>query len=237
MGKDQKLNFRFTHEIIDVTAVEIPGTTTVVLPEDLRELDTDGDNDVKYQQQSIRLSWVKDARDNRLNAKEGYRLALSATNTGGFLEGINGFQQYTVDWRRYHKFRGFLGKKLGYRTIFAYRVKGGTTNMTDGELRFVDRFSLGGGETLRGWEDHEFTGEKFAYTNIEFRRDLAKAFGLAFFYDYGDVWGLDGRTSFDAKKSYGVGLRLNTPIGPFRLDWGRPEDRKSRFHFGIGQQF
>jgi len=237
VGKDQNLSFRFTHEVLDVSAVQIPGTTTTVLPLDLQELDTDSDNEVKYLQQSINLTWTRDARDNRLNAKEGYRVALSASTTGGFLKGINGFQQYTMDWRKYHRMGGALGHFLGYRTIFAYRLKGGTTAMSDGTLRFVDRFSLGGGETLRGYADHEFTGDRFAYGNFEFRRDLAKAIGLAFFFDYGDAWGLDGLDSFDAKASYGVGLRLNTPIGPFRLDWGKPTDRSSRFHFGIGQQF
>ena len=101
----------------------------------------------------------------------------------------------------------------------------------------IDRFSIGGGETLRGYEDHEFTGEDFFYGNFEIRRTLGKTFGLTLFYDYGDAWGLDGRTSFEGKGAYGVGLRLNTPMGPFRLDFAKATDRDSRFHFGIGQQF
>ena len=237
VGKDKKLNFRYTHERVSVEAIEIPDTGVVQLPEDLRDLDEDSNNLVKYIQGSVRLTWIHDARDNRLNASKGHRLAFSVSHTGGVLKGINGFQQYTIDWRNYHKVDGFAAKKLGKKIILAYRLKAGTTRMTEGELRFIDRFTIGGGETLRGYEDHEFTGDKFAYGNLELRHSLGKTFGLALFYDYGDAWGMDDRNSFDGKAAYGIGLRLNTPMGPFRLDFAKAKDRDSRFHFGIGQQF
>ena len=130
-----------------------------------------------------------------------------------------------------------MAKGIGKDLVFAYRLKAGATRMIDGDLLFIDRFSIGGGETLRGYEDHEFTGDNFFYGNLELRKTLGKTFGLTLFYDYGDAWGLDSRTSFDGKGAYGIGLRLNTPMGPFRLDFAKAPDRDSQFHFGIGQQF
>ena len=236
VGRDRKLNLRLTREVITVEALTLDDSGAKDLPEDLRELDGNNDGIVKYNQGSIRLSWVHDARDNNLNASEGYRLALSANHTGGIMQGLNSFEQYTMDWRRYHRLSGAIGKKLK-DTIFAYRIKAGTTWMRDGELRFVDRYSIGGGETLRGYEDHEFTGDDFFYGNVEFRHTFGKTFGITLFYDYGDAWGMDSRINFEGKGAYGVGLRLNTPMGPFRLDFAKAPDRDSMFHFGIGQQF
>jgi outer membrane protein insertion porin family len=233
VGKDKKLSLRLTREIINVEAIEIPGTGVIQLPEDLQDLDEDTDNRVQYNQGTARITWEHDARDNKMNASKGYRLSLSASHTGGILqEGLNSFDQYTTDYRTYSK---GLGKDL----IAAIRIKGGTTVMREGDLFFIDRFTLGGGETLRGYEDHEFTGDKFLLGNFELRKTLGKTFGITLFYDYGDAFGMDGQKSFDGKGAYGVGLRLNTPMGPFRLDFaqGTEYDRGSMFHFGIGQQF
>lgn len=36
---------------------------------------------------------------------------------------------------------------------------------------------------------------------------------------------------------YGVGLRVKTPIGPVRLDYGINDDGDNSFHFGFGQRF
>ena len=38
------------------------------------------------------------------------------------------------------------------------------------------------------------------------------------------------------KVGYGVGLRVNSPLGPIKLDYGIGENDK-RFHFSFGGQF
>jgi outer membrane protein insertion porin family len=46
----------------------------------------------------------------------------------------------------------------------------------------------------------------------------------------------------DYSSNWGVGLRLNLPIGPLRLDYGIPikydqfNDGQGRFQFGVGWQ-
>ena len=67
---------------------------------------------------------------------------------------------------------------------------------------------------------------------------------FAIFYDVGSVgystwdWNVKGYSS-----DWGVGLRLNLPIGPLRLDYAFPleydsqfSDGKGRFQFGVGWQ-
>jgi len=49
----------------------------------------------------------------------------------------------------------------------------------------------------------------------------------------------------ELKKGYGIGVRLNTPIGPLRFDYGWPMDPekkgekkdKGKFYFSFGQSF
>ena len=36
---------------------------------------------------------------------------------------------------------------------------------------------------------------------------------------------------------YGIGIRVKTPIGPVRLDYGLNSDGGERFHFGFGERF
>ena len=59
------------------------------------------------------------------------------------------------------------------------------------------------------------------------------------FTDTGYAWDKDTEDAFDIgsmKYSYGVGLRINSPLGPLRLDYGIGEDG-GRFHFSFGGQF
>ncbi|MBI2944041.1 MAG: BamA/TamA family outer membrane protein [Candidatus Wallbacteria bacterium] len=229
VGRDQRLATTFTNENVEVNGL---GGLGFGLPADLQRLDKNADGKVEYGEQSLRLTWTSDDRDNPMNPHSGQRLSLTGGVTGVFLKGPNGFYQYTGDYRRYRTF-----DDVADGLTLAGRVRAGHTSVVDGELRFIDRFALGGTDTLRGFEDREFTGKDFLLGNIEVRKQFTKMFGLAAFVDSGDAFSSDGR-DLDLKSSYGLGLRLNTPLGPFRLDYGKPfDDRDGRFHFGIGQQF
>ncbi|MBI3010154.1 MAG: BamA/TamA family outer membrane protein, partial [Candidatus Omnitrophica bacterium] len=63
------------------------------------------------------------------------------------------------------------------------------------------------------------------------------------FLDVGDVWRRVGDYAESFKSGAGIGARVNTPIGPVRLDLGIPlneipdEKRKPRFHFNISRSF
>ncbi|MFH1753557.1 MAG: BamA/TamA family outer membrane protein, partial [Candidatus Omnitrophota bacterium] len=67
----------------------------------------------------------------------------------------------------------------------------------------------------------------------------------AIFYDAGNVWTdtSDFMKSGDYAHGTGIGVRVKTPIGPVKLDWGYPlseideEEQKGRFYFSMSHGF
>ena len=55
------------------------------------------------------------------------------------------------------------------------------------------------------------------------------------FTDWGNAWSGE-RLPNTIKGSIGVGLQLETPVGPIRLDYGRGSDG-GRVHFSVGGSF
>ena len=90
-------------------------------------------------------------------------------------------------------------------------------------------------------------GELLFVVNQEVHADLLRtgSFGTLsalVFFDAGNVW-LDRSTlDTDLFTSAGVGLRYLSPIGPLRLDFAvpldrRPTDPNSKLYFGFGSVF
>ena len=239
VARDSRISGSFSSEQITIDRnIANRGSIQAALPADLLRFDPNNTGVVKFDEQSLGLNWTKDKRDNFQFPHDGWRLSLGASMTGGILQGINGFNKYIVDYRTYAPIKMFGG------TTFAMRTRGGITDLTRGDLRFIDRFAVGGNDSIRGFQDREFTGANFLVSNFELRKDFSKIVGAALFFDAGDAWHADdltgaGPTPFNLKAAYGAGLRVTTPLGPFRLDYGIPTDhtRSGRLHFGIGQSF
>ena len=111
----------------------------------------------------------------------------------------------------------------------------------DGDVAYGNLFDLGGSNTLRGYEDDQFKGKKMYAATLEYRFPIAKKVQGVLFTDVGSTWDIDdGKIPWyddddSINWSVGVGLRLQTPIGPIRLDYGHGDQNK--FHFSFGTQF
>lgn len=172
---------------------------------------------------SIILQSIWDTRDNVFNATEGERRAITTEFAGSLLGGDFTFQKYQFDDRKY--------VKTGKDHVLAYRLSAG---LAAGNVPESEEFSLGGSNTLRGYEEDEFDGDQMVLASAEYRFPLSGKMQGVGFIDAGQA--SDSISLGDFKASVGVGLRISTPIGPLRLDYGFGEEG-GRFHFAVGGSF
>lgn len=117
--------------------------------------------------------------------------------------------------------------------ILASRFRIGASSISD--LPAFARYSLGGENTLRGYNSRTFEGSKMILGNVELRIPIQSIFSIVGFYDIGDS-GDDIDYYSDLKSDYGIGIRVNTPMGKIRLDYAFGGD-ENRFYFGFGEMF
>lgn len=176
---------------------------------------------------SITLGRVYDSRDNIYDPHEGKRIGYSVEWAGG-MGGDFDFTKWTADWRYYFR--------AGGESVWALNLGAGYAS---GDMPLSQRFTMGGSDTLRGYEDDQFRGNSMLKATLEYRFPIVKKVQGVLFTDNGYAWDKRHEDEFDMgllKNSYGVGLRINSPLGPVKLDYGYGEDG-GKFHFSFGGQF
>src|SRR5881394_2094327 len=191
-------------------------------------------------------SIVYDSRDNPLLSRRGHRITFSPAMTGGFLGGDT--QIYGLDLEGSQYFH------LPWDTILLINGEVATVSQwgNNNEVPIYERLFLGGSNNLRGFpfreigpkdENGEPTGgQSMARATIEWTFPIIEKARGAVFYDTGfvnsDAWSF----GFNHMASdIGIGLRLDLPIGPLRLDYGYPVMRDGyngggHFNFNVGYQ-
>src|SRR6266567_3702748 len=202
----------------------------------------------------IFTSVVFDRRDNPLLTRRGQRVTFSPYVAGGFLGGdtqiygwdLEGSQYFHFPWDTILLINGEIA------TVSTW----GSGNQIPGSVDQVpifERLFLGGSNNLRGFpfrevgpQDHNgepLGGNSMARATVEFTFPIIEKARGAIFYDTGflnsDSWSF--RFNHIAS-DIGIGLRLDLPIGPLRLDYGYPIQRDGyngggRFNFNVGYQF
>jgi outer membrane protein insertion porin family len=117
----------------------------------------------------------------------------------------------------------------------------------------AERFFAGGSQTIRGFELDEagpvdengdpLGGEALLILNQEYRFPIWGPVRGVLFYDLGTVWAtVDSIDLSELRHVLGTGVRLETPIGPIRFEYGWKVDRREgespgAFYFSIGSLF
>ena len=195
-------------------------------------------------------SLIYDSRDNSYAPTKGIYSTLTYEK-GDLIKDKRKYDQFEADLRAYH--HTFFKDK----NVMAYRVVWGSTGSGTPDAL---RFSIGGAETLRGYEYGKFEGFNKFHATVENRTQINKTLQFVTFFDIGNAWQkskiVNGKkentpdrhnaSNFaDLKKGVGIGIRLNTPIGPLRFDYGWPLDPEvkggqktgGKFYFSFGQTF
>ena len=192
-----------------------------------------------------------DNRDSVLLSRRGIHADASAEFAGGPLYGQTNIYKFQADAQKYIL--------LPYDMILTIA---GATGVADyfgdsTEVPIFDRFFLGGSRSIRGFGNRDIGpiddnkeplgGNTMAYTNLELTFPIIDRVRGAVWNDMGF---LDARAFHytdiynDGDAAAGIGLRLNLPIGPLRLDYGIPykdqgfnHSNTGKFSFDVGYQF
>jgi len=205
-------------------------------------------DDQKLNTQSLKLTYIHDTRDNLFNSTRGMFYETSSEVGWFFTERTSTFYRLTGLFRYFFP--------LNSLTVAATSVEVGFIDAEGGigSIPLHERFYAGGPKSLRGFQ-YEKAGPldrkripiggklKIVWNLLEIRRTLYKMVGGVVFTDIGNVWSKPEDVSLgDLRAASGLGLRVNTPIGLGRLDYGfnidrRKDEPRGQLYFSMGQAF
>lgn len=187
-----------------------------------------------YLQGSLRLSWIYDTRNHPVTPSSGTRATVSGTLYGEALGGDNNL--YEVSMRLRHYVPTFYGH------VISLHIRSDVIDsLGDDDVPIDNRYFLGGGRNIRGFmyravgpkvtaadpatdpkTYRPIGGQTLLQASLEYTVPVTSFFRLAAFYDIGNVWDDAFDWSTEYASSYGVGMRLDIPGFPIRLDYAIP---------------
>ena len=191
------------------------------------------------EQRSIAFKFNIDKKDDPLFTRKGYLFSGLFKSAGYVLGGERDYLKANFTFQSY--------TSIGKRSVFATRVKFGRLWGWDSEFMDVsyEKFYLGGSTSMRGWDVLRFeelkgepVGEIIRFmTNIEYRFPVYKSVGTTLFLDGGLLADHTKNISSDLIKwDSGVGLTIQTPLGPARLDYAIQVDDPGNRKIQLGIQ-
>ena len=200
---------------------------------------------------SFTPSLTFDSRDNVFDPTRGNLVSGSFEMAGGPLGGTKDYWKFFG--RASHYIPLFRGSVLEAKA----RVGMGKPYGDSDRIPIYERFFAGGAYSVRGYEERKvgpvdpvsndpLGGESVVIGNLEYTYPVFSFLRAAVFTDTGGVWAKMGDIGKGGiKSSFGLGVRIKTPLGPMRLDYGIPlnkepgqDHRKSgRIHFSVSHDF
>jgi outer membrane protein insertion porin family len=205
---------------------------------DSRQIDLSASGDGEDDLFLVKLGASRDKRNNPLQPTKGSFLRLGIDQSVPIGQGSiamtklrGSYSQYIpVDLTNFTK---------GAETL-AFNVQAGTVL---GDLPPYEAFSLGGSNSVRGYDEGGLSsGRSYVEASVEYRFPLFSVLSGALFVDVGSDLGTTTEPAEVLNKNgtgvgYGLGVRVQSPLGPIRIDYGLNDDGDSRINFGIGERF
>jgi len=234
----QNLSWRLDYRLEEIDIYKVAdGVSQTIL--------NDQGNHLKSQ---ISPSLVYDTRDSVFLTRQGTRAEFAPFVAGGPLGGNDNIYGANLSVTHYIS--------LPWDTILTLAGEAASVDNWSGSdhVPIFDRLYLGGSSNLRGFKFRDvgpkdengdpIGGQSLARFTAEYTYPVVDRVRGAFFYDTGYV----NSASYDFSVSnissdVGIGIRLDLPIGPIRLDYGIPiqqgdaPSKSGHFNFNIGYQF
>lgn len=197
---------------------------------------------------TLSFAAAQDFRNNPLRPTSGYVVRLGVEQTLPVGSGSIAFTRLRGNYSYYIPVDfidlGFIDEDQPKPQALAFNVQAGTVLE---DLPPYEAFVIGGSNSVRGYAEGELgNGRSYFQATAEYRFPIIPAVGAAVFIDYGttiksqrSVRGIPGvvRGLPSDGYGYGIGVRIQSPVGPIRVDYGINDEGDSRIHFGIGERF
>ena len=190
----------------------------------------------------LQFAYATDQRDNPIKPSSGsvFRIATEQSIPIGlgsvFLNRVRASYSYFIPVN-------FLNFSEGTQAL-AFNIQAGTVI---GTLPPYEAFQLGGSNSVRGWDEGKIgSGRSFGIFSAEYRFPVFNIVGGVLFFDYGTDLGsasaVPGNPAGARNKpgngaGYGIGVRVQSPLGSIRVDYGIGSNGGTQFSFGLGEKF
>ena len=174
---------------------------------------------------TISAIYINDTRDNYVDAEKGFFTSTSFGVTPRWLGSNNYLSLYSQN-----SYNRMLPAGVGM--VVALRIGLAWPYGRDTSIPISERYFSGGASSLRGFKTdtagpvdpgtgQPTGGNALIVGNFELRFPLIKPISLAWFYDTGNVFArVDSIRLSGFSHTSGLGIRVKTPLGPLRLDYG-----------------
>lgn len=202
------------------------------------------------EQRKFSIHLHQDNRDNPMNPTHGNVIIFRLDAFGGLLKGNRSYTKYDLDLRQYVS--PIKGVTLAGR-INAGFISAWKDEYDQFETILFEKFYLGGSNSLRAWAPLQFQTYTSSdnntlplgqtakiLTNWEVRFPIFGLLGGVLFYDGGTIMDrIQSVQRNDLQWNRGLGITIDLPIGPMRIDYAESltDPKINQFHFGFLYSF
>ena len=204
----------------------------------------------QIEQRNFSIHLQQDNRDNPVYPSKGNVIIFRMDAFGGWLKGNRTYTKYDLDLRQYVS---PINNVTVAGRINVGLITGWSDDYDHYETVLFEKFYLGGSNTLRAWKPLQFMTYQTEYgstlplgktskmlTNWELRFPLFWRLEMVLFYDGGQISDSFQTVQWkDLQWNRGVGITINLPFAPIRVDYGESIENPNlnKIHFGILYSF
>ena len=183
-----------------------------------------------YDLRAILLSYEKNKLNDFRYPTKGFKSKI-AYDIGGNLHFLD---LGGVDFNRFRFSQSFF--QSYDKLTLAFQLFAGRYQNNSDILTFeTEKFSLGGANSLRGYNDFSFFGNYRSSFNLEGRYRVNSGIAMVLFLDGGFIQNEYSQLFDTLHTGYGLGIRFLETVVPIRVDLARGND--IMVHFNVSQTF